>query len=369
MPYDKISYFYLSSQELQCPLRLRERERGREWSLLYFFLLSLYKRKETALVSMAVDHNNARKSLLLDTLYCEEEKEEEKCEEEESKSEITLNDNNHSLVFEYDDEEIESLLRKERETSLESTRFSISSFFCAARKQAVEFVLTISSRHGFSASAAVLAVNFVDRFLLDYLSLEKDEKRPWLMQLVAVACLSLAAKMEETHVPLLVDLQVEDAKYLFEAKTIKRMELLILSALNWRMNPVTPLSFIDHFVRRLGLKKSCVIHLEFLTSCENTILSAISDSRLVGYYPSVLATATMLHVVHQVQYCGNAIECEKMMLDVLKISKEVDKCYRLILDVVSSKKKCSKCELSGSSWSDVIINEEASQPNLKKHKI
>ncbi|KAL9378298.1 hypothetical protein Peur_029633 [Populus x canadensis] len=32
--------------------------------------------------------------------------------------------------------------------------------------------------------------------------------------------------MEETHVPLVLDLQVEDVNYIFEAKTIKRMELL-----------------------------------------------------------------------------------------------------------------------------------------------
>ncbi|KAL1291341.1 cyclin-D3-1-like [Arachis hypogaea] len=51
--------------------------------------------------------------------------------------------------------------------------------------------------------------------------------------------------VEETQVPLLLDLQVEDAKYVFESKTIQRMELLILSTLNWKMHPVTPLSAIE----------------------------------------------------------------------------------------------------------------------------
>lgn len=32
--------------------------------------------------------------------------------------------------------------------------------------------------------------------------------KAWSMQLLAVACLSLAAKLEETQVPLCVDLQV-----------------------------------------------------------------------------------------------------------------------------------------------------------------
>ena len=32
--------------------------------------------------------------------------------------------------------------------------------------------------------------------------------KAWMIQLLSVACLSLAAKMEETEVPLLLDLQV-----------------------------------------------------------------------------------------------------------------------------------------------------------------
>ncbi|KAH7855864.1 hypothetical protein Vadar_029836 [Vaccinium darrowii] len=48
----------------------------------------------------------------------------------------------------------------------------------------------------------------------------------------------------ETQVPLLLELQVKESKYVFEAKTVERMELLVLSALEWKMNPVTPLLFI-----------------------------------------------------------------------------------------------------------------------------
>lgn len=34
--------------------------------------------------------------------------------------------------------------------------------------------------------------------------------KAWMMQLLAVACLSLAAKMEETEIPLSVELQVKN---------------------------------------------------------------------------------------------------------------------------------------------------------------
>ena len=46
--------------------------------------------------------------------------------------------------------------------------------------------------------------------------------------------------------------QVGDARYVFEAKTIQRMELLVLSTLKWRMQAVTPFSYIDYFLHRLN---------------------------------------------------------------------------------------------------------------------
>ncbi|KAK6159271.1 hypothetical protein DH2020_006585 [Rehmannia glutinosa] len=293
---------------------------------------------------MAVDQKIAQKSFL-DALYCEEE--EEKWEDiifQQEESEITSNNGNknHSLFplllldqdFFWDDEELQSLFIKEKETCFTSetkTRFSLSS--PAARKEAVEWVLKINAHYGFSPLTAILAVNYLDRFLFS-LGFQKDDNKPWMMQLAAVTCLSLAAKVEETHVPLLLDLQVEGAKYVFEAKTIQKMELLVLSGLKWRMNPVTPLSFLDHIIRRLGLKSYA--HWEFLRSCENLLLSVIPDPRLICYLPSVLATATMLHVIHQVEPC-NAIAYENQLLGVLKISKEeVDDCYELISDVISN---------------------------------
>ncbi|PIN17608.1 G1/S-specific cyclin D [Handroanthus impetiginosus] len=291
---------------------------------------------------MALNHN-AQKSLLDDhSLYCQEEKWEEEHGEE---SEITLNTTSNVLLYEqdllWDDEELQSLFFKEKETCIQTS--DIGYFpFSLERKEAVEWILKIHAHYGFSALTVILAVNYLDKFLLSCSSTFQKERKPWMMQLAAVTCLSLAAKVEETYVPLLLDLQVEDAKYFFEAKTIQRMELLVLSGLKWRMNPVTPLSFLDHIVRRLGLKR--YIHWEFLRRCENLLLSVISDSRILRYMPSVLATATMLHVIHQVEHCNNAIDYENQLLSVLKISKdEVDDCYQLILDILSkSGEQCHK---------------------------
>lgn len=69
------------------------------------------------------------------------------------------------------------------------------------------------------------------------------------MQLLSVACVSVAAKMEETHVPLLMDLQALDceSRFLFEPPTVRRMELLLMSALQWRVHGITPFDFLPFF--------------------------------------------------------------------------------------------------------------------------
>lgn len=67
---------------------------------------------------------------------------------------------------------------------------------------------------------------------------------------------------------------MEETRYVFEAKTIQRMEVLVLSTLLWKMHPVTPLSFLDYITRRFGLKN----HLcwEFFKRCERVLLSLLS---------------------------------------------------------------------------------------------
>ncbi|KAF2321044.1 hypothetical protein GH714_033132 [Hevea brasiliensis] len=109
---------------------------------------------------------------------------------------------------------------------------------------------------------------------------------------------SLAAKVEETQVPLLLDLQVEDTK-------------------------------------RLGLKTH--LHWQFLGRCERLLLTVVSDSRSTSYLPSALATATMMHVIGQVEPL-NPMVYQNQLLGVLKICKEkVIDCYEFILKLSKTK--------------------------------
>ncbi|KAL0360947.1 UNVERIFIED_CONTAM: Cyclin-D3-3 [Sesamum radiatum] len=227
------------------------------------------------------------------------------------------------------DEELSSLLSKEQENELYNGLEETPSL-AMARGEAVEWMLKVIGYYSFSALTAVLAVNYLDRFLYSF---QSHREKPWMIQLAAVACLSLAAKVEETEVPLLLDLQVEESKYVFESKTIQRMEILVLSTLEWKMNPVTPLSFLDYIARRVELESHPC--REFLRRCECLILSLISDCRFTSFQPSALATATMLYVMSGLEPC-TGLDHQDQLVAILGTNKVDLHMYRLIQEVATS---------------------------------
>ncbi|XP_030495373.2 cyclin-D3-3 [Cannabis sativa] len=318
---------------------------------------------------------------VLDALYCSEEHLEEEVMvvdfsqelEKEVVEESYCSNNEYikpnppilldqDLVWE--DDELITLLSKEKQNQLCNSNTLLKNLsLLKSRREAVEWILKVVAHYSFSALTAVLAVDYLDRFLLSF---HFQTEKPWMTQLSAVTCLSLAAKVEETHVPLLQDLQVEESKFFFEAKTIKRMELLVLSTLQWKMNPVTPISFLDFIIRRLGLKD----HLcwEFLKRCESIVLSVITDSRFKSFLPSIMATATMLHVVSSIEPCLQ-VEYEKQLLGILRIDKDkAEGCCKFILELAppicrgnqSNKRKFGLIPGSPSGVMDALFSSDSS---------
>lgn len=326
-------------------------------------------------------------SALLDGLYCEEDR---FLDDDLELEENDVNNKKTLPLFECDlfweDDELATLLYKENESHLGFDGLISDGVLMEIRKEALDWMLRVIGYYGFTATTAVLAVNYFDRFISGF-SFQKD--KPWMSQLAAVACLSIAAKMEETQVPLLLDLQVADSRFVFEAKTIQRMELLVLSTLKWKMNLVTPLSFIDHIMRRFGFMTN--LHLGFLTNCERLILDIITDSRLLHYPPSVIATAAMFFVINEIEPC-NAMEYQNQLMSVLKVRKDsLEECYDLILELMGTScyKLCQSlkrkhqsvpgspsgvidayfsCESSNDSWSVASSISSSPEPQYKRNK-
>ncbi|XP_020239564.1 cyclin-D3-3 [Cajanus cajan] len=279
---------------------------------------------------------------LLDTLYCSEEHWEEEEEEDDDYvggSGNTSMSMSSSIPLMVDEEELRWLVEKE-----EAVKRWVGSDpeLESGRREGVEWMLKVIAHYSFSPTTALLAVNYLDRFLLAF---RFQNGKPWMTHLAAVACLSLAAKLEETQVPLLLDLQVEDTPYLFEAKAIKKMEIFVLSTLGWRMNPPTPLSFLHYITARLAFKD------HFLTTCESLLLSLLPDSRFFSYLPSVLATATIMQVIKNVHPRLEG-EYESQIIGILGIDKEeVNECRKVMLELWRGweQKQCMKRKF-GLGW-------------------
>lgn len=173
--------------------------------------------------------HNQNVSSLLDSLYCDEEKWEDEDNDNEEQSDVTTTTTTNIAVVHlnstslfpllfleqhlfFQDEELNSLFTKEKtqqqsyEDLMKNVDFdSTKSLISQPRREAVQWILKVNAHYGFSALTATLAVTYFDKFLLSF---HFQKEKPWMIQLVAVTCISLAAKVEETQVPLLLDLQV-----------------------------------------------------------------------------------------------------------------------------------------------------------------
>ncbi|CAA2997929.1 cyclin-D4-1-like [Olea europaea subsp. europaea] len=197
----------------------------------------------------------------------------------------------------------------------------------SVRRDAYEWISKAHAEYNFGAICICLAMNYFDRFLSVY---DLPTGKTWAIQLVAVACLSLAAKMEEIEVPSTVDLQVGEPKFVFEGKTIQKMELLILGILKWKMQAYTPCSFMDHFLKKINDDE--VPSWPLITRSIQLIMNTIKGIHFLEFRPSEIAAAVAMHVLGEIQ----ATNIDKAMSGFMLVEKErAMKCLELIQDLTT----------------------------------
>lgn len=145
---------------------------------------------------------------VLDGLFCEEESEFEEqeadlCDESVKKFPfLHLGLSDHDMFW--DDDELLTLISKQEPCLYDE--ILDDEFLVLCREKALDWIFKVKSHYGFNSLTALLAVNYFDRFIT---SRKFQTDKPWMSQLTALACLSLAAKVEEIRVPLLLDFQVK----------------------------------------------------------------------------------------------------------------------------------------------------------------
>jgi len=205
-----------------------------------------------------------------------------------------------------------------------------------ARREAVGWILKVSSFYDFEPPTAYLSVNYLDRFL----SMRRMPQgvKAWMIQLMAVACLSLAVKMEETQVPFPTDLQREDSRFIFDARTIQRMELLILSTLQWGMRSITPFSFIDYFAYR-AVQGNGHGHdappKALISRAVELILSTTKEIDFMEYKPSTIAAAALLCAAEEVVPLQAVHYKRALSSSITDVDKDkMFGCYNLIQEII-----------------------------------
>ncbi|KAM0875672.1 hypothetical protein ACQ4PT_036656 [Festuca glaucescens] len=289
------------------------------------------------------------------------------------------------------DELVGLLMAKEREQLTETAarvyleRLNNGGLELSCRTDAIDWICKVQGHYSFGPLCVYLAVNYLDRFLS---SKQLPNDAPWTQQLLAVACVSLAAKMEEIVVPQSVDFQVCDAKYVFGANAIQRMEVFVLSTLKWRMHSVTPFSYIDHFLDKFSAGKPLTYDL--VSQCTKLILDTLKATKFLQFRPSEIAAAAALLVAPEAQLpgfdstfvgfkipvdrCGNVARCCEAMQEMALAKKNAHRSASPsgVLDASFSTSTSDDSVTPGSSQtinSDNVNDNQACSPASKRARL
>ncbi|XP_057810944.1 cyclin-D1-1-like [Salvia miltiorrhiza] len=264
------------------------------------------------------------------------------------------------------EESIAGLLEDERDLAIVRGRAVDRPIDASVRAEFVAWILKVQCYYGFQPLTGYLSVNYFDRFLYCH---QLPKMNGWPLQLLSVACLSLAAKMEERLVPSLLDLQVEDAKFIFEPRTIQRMELLVLRVLDWRLRSISPFCYLPFFALKIDPSGTCT---DFLTTrAKEIIFSTIQETSFLECRPSCIAAATILCAANDLPKFSLITAqhaeswCEGLHKD------EIQSCHQLIRQEVFKikPKKLRVITYRASITSTDSSSSSSSSPSLKRKKL
>ncbi|KAM5576781.1 cyclin-D5-1 [Rosa sericea] len=243
------------------------------------------------------------------------------------------------FVSENEDEYIENLVQKESycfgsKGFVPFTHCSATSWFKAARLDSIDWIFNARAEFGFRLQTAYLSITYYDLFLSKR---SIDDGKLWAFRLLSVACLSLAAKMEEIKVPSLSEFQVQD--YDFEGRTIQRMELMVLSTLEWKLGSITPFAYLHNFVYKFCCE--CESRPKGLVSGAIRLIVAMTkEIDLIDTRPSVIAAAAILALV------DGQLTRKLLELKISSISfwhsqdyEHIYSCYNLMQEIMERKDK------------------------------
>ncbi|KAG9159202.1 hypothetical protein Leryth_018181 [Lithospermum erythrorhizon] len=185
-------------------------------------------------------------------------------------------------------------------------------------------------RLGFSLGTIFNAANYLDRFIS---SNKCQGWNIWMFELLSIACLSVAAKFNETNTPPLSEFQADDdLGHCFEWRLIQRMELTLLKAIGWRLTPTTPFSYMEMLTWSLRSMNSSLSNKIIDCITELLIINALLDYKLLEFRPFTIAMSAIRFVSEELlpmnsnavlqhfnhywnsqDYQGELLKCQEIM--------------------------------------------------------
>ncbi|KAJ8470886.1 hypothetical protein OPV22_025229 [Ensete ventricosum] len=226
-----------------------------------------------------------------------------------------------------EEEYVEKLVSRESSFERQNSDFCLvpttESWLKRARSDAIQWILKTRACFGFGFRTAFLAATYFDRFLARR---RIDKEKPWAVRLLSMACLSVAAKMEEYRAPLLSELQIHG--YAFDSNAVQRMELLLLDTLQWRMDCVTPFEYLSYF--RCKFRCDADDPEESLRNVTALIFAAVDVINLATSYCSFTIAAAAILAASSSTYTKELMETKMSGIPLFGSSSEkenVFSCY------------------------------------------
>jgi Cyclin, N-terminal domain len=140
-----------------------------------------------------------------------------------------------------------------------------------------------------------IAMNYFDRYLLTPSGAEALGCSK-LFQLANMACLYLSIKIHE-DVVLDSKFMANLSNGLFTHEQVERMELLIVSALQWYLHPPTAVAFVREYLNLLPPNVSPTMQEQTLRLCEPQIQTSVIDYSFLTAKASTVALFSVMNAL------------------------------------------------------------------------
>ncbi|XP_054779534.1 putative cyclin-D7-1 isoform X2 [Prosopis cineraria] len=189
------------------------------------------------------------------------------------------------------------------------------------------------SRLNLSFGTVFYAANYLDRFIS---ICQCNDWKYWMVELLSITCLSTAIKFNETSAFSLHEVQMESLDHSYESNTILRMELILLQAVGWRLNTVTPYSIVETVVCYVPSSLRPNLHENIMSRVTKLLLQATLDLRMMGFRQSVVGISALWCSLEEL-YPAVSDAFIAYIMKLLSQSQKEDliKCHK-IMDIIST---------------------------------